>query len=715
MKAIGIDLGTTNSAAAYYDGNGVKVLRTKGNEALTPSVVSYRTPKKNKEGQILVGQPAVNNAVLAPQDTIYSIKRLMGRIYDDSKVQELKERVGYTLEAHSSDDDEQGVRVVLNNSSYSPTDISSMILKDIKDYASFRLGEEVTHAVITVPAYFEERQRAATRKAGLDAGLVVKMIMSEPVAAALAFGLDSAREEGKRVLVFDMGGGTFDISIIQMSGNQFQSLCHEGDNWLGGDDFDKEIVNAVSKYVQEKQGFDPSSDQEFQARAKPKAQEAKIALGVSDEYEIIISPAGKTPDGNTFSVQMAITRDEFEQMITKYVDRCMELTRDAMRSQELTEEDISDVILVGGSTAVPLIQRRLQQEFKSTSIRCDIESMECVALGAAILAAKMKGVECPECFDDNDQKQHTINDESSFECKKCGASLASAQSASELVYYDVTPMHLGIKAVNGDNLDSFVPIITKGTQYPLQDPIRQSFYTTEENQKLIKVPVYEGLHDLASQNDQQGIVKWKLPEDLPMNSPIEVAFNYDRNRVLTVSLRIMNKDDLVHEVILQRDRPQEIIVSTADEEEIDWKEESDNIIPSAERFLNAFEGYMKEGTADKMRSELDKLRKALDEDNETRGRKSAHNIYMMMFGSAGVASQLYLAERAAEGAPPEVSAEIQVSVEQVRTAYEIDDQGTLRESIGNLKTKIARQLQTRMTQSKVGDKVDYEDLLRFKN
>lgn len=714
MKAIGIDLGTTNSVAAIYDGKVAKALMTRENEVLTPSVVGYRKPLKNREGQILVGRAAVNNAGLAPRDTVYSIKRLMGRIYDDPKVQVLKEKVGYQIVPPSNAGEEQGVRVILNGAEYSSVDISAMILKNIKEYAEYRLGEEVTHAVITVPAYFEERQRAATRTAGEQAGLVVKMILSEPVAAALAFGLEAAQHQGRRVLVFDLGGGTFDISIIQMFGEQAQVMYHGGDNWLGGDDFDQEIINTIIRHVIEEEDFDPSNDPEFLARAKTKAQEAKIALGASDEYEIILSPAGQKPDGASFTVNMVITRAEFETMIRKYVDRCIELTREALRDQELTQEDITDVLLVGGSTAVPLVQKRLQEEFRAVGIKTDINPMECVALGASILAAKLRGIECPQCFEDDKPSQHTINDESAAVCKKCGTSLVTARSAGEGSVYDITAMHFGIRAVQGDNLDAFVPIITKGTGYPVSE--RRTFYTTEENQKLIKVPVFEGLHQLASQNDQQGIIEWQLPDGLPINTPVEVAFNYDRSRTLAVTLRVMGRDDLEHAVVLQRDRPMEIIVDIVEpEEKVDWREDTEGIIPAAEQFLQLFGSYIKEGTVAKMQRDLDKLRTALDENNETQGRAATQEIWLTMVGGAGLASQLYLAERTIQGAPPEVAADIQAASEKLRLAYEAGaDQGALQNLVGGLKTKVAQQIQAAMTREAVGDKVNYEQLLRYK-
>ena len=729
MKAIGIDLGTTNSVAAFYDGYELKALLNSAGETLTPSVVSYRTPKKKKEGEFLVGQFAVNNALFAPKDTIYSVKRLMGHLYNDSKIQELKNKVAYQIVTPSEADQEQGVRVILNDTEYAPSDISAMILREIKIYAEKRLGEEVTHAVITVPAYFEERQRAATRKAGEDAGFIVKMIMSEPVAAALAFGWDAAKEQGKRILVFDFGGGTFDISIIQMCNKRFQVMYHGGNTWLGGDDFDKEIINTIIQNVLTEQGFDPAHDPEFQAKAKLEAQKAKHALTGSNEYEIIMNPAGKTSDGTPFTVEITITRQEFETMITKYVDESLELTRTALREQELRAEDISDILLVGGSTKVPLIQRRLEQEFPKTQIRSNINPMECVGLGASIMAAKLRGIECPNsgCYEDETSyethqdtgnRQHTVNDETATVCKKCGTSLAAAKSVSDLIYGDITPMHYGVRAVKGDNLDAYVPIIEKGTPYPLPEAIRRTFYTTEENQQCIKVPIFEGMHDLASQNDQQGIVEWTLEESLSVNTPVEVSFNLNQDRILTIGLRVMGRDGLFHEVTLQRDRPQEInetIPETRDEDESDWQEEAGSIMPAAEQFLQYFGTYMKAGTVEKMQKDIAILRDALEKNNEIQASATRRDIYLTMIGGAGIASQLYLAERACEGASPEVAKEIRRNADELRLAHEsASDQGDVMELVQNLKAKIGSQFQTLMRQVAVEDKVNYEDLLRFK-
>ncbi len=717
MLSVGIDLGTTNSAVAVYDGKTSKVLRTRMNEPLIPSVVGYKHSKKNKDGEILVGRVAVNNALIASKETVFSIKRLMGRTYDDAKIQELKGEVGFQI-VSSSEEEKRGVFVKLNNKEYSPVEISAMILKEIKSYAEYRLSKEVTHAVITVPAYFEERQRAATREAGIKAGFIVKMIISEPVAAAIAFGADSVKDEGRRILVFDLGGGTFDISIIQMCGDQFQVMAHEGNNWLGGDDFDREIVEAIVEHVKKEEGFDPSNDSGFRFKAKQKAQEAKIALSGSDEFEIILNPAGETPDGNPFIVEMIITRNDFEKMIIKHVDQCIELTRKALIAQELANEDLSEVLLVGGSTAVPLIESQLKDEFKGIPIKSDIDPMECVALGAAILATKLKGIECPSCFEDEENEIHTVNDESALECKSCGYALSAARAVGDMDYYDVTAVHLGIKAVKGDNLNTFAHIIEKGTEFPLKEPMKETFYTSEDNQKLIRIPVFEGMHDLADQNDLQGVVEWNLPEGLKISTPVEVAFNYDRFRTLTVSVRVKERDDLSHEVTLQRDNPPEIMSTTMQGEvdtDDDWREDAD-LTNTANSFLSAFENYMSPGTPEKMHNSIEKLETALEENNEVVGRNAANDIYKIMISGAGVASQLYLAERATDGAAPDIAHEIHEVSEDLRNAYlNKDDQDTIKPIANKLKMLVTRQLQERMARQNISENVNYEQLLKIRD
>ncbi len=353
MRAIGIDLGTTNSAAAI-GGKEIKVLPTGDNEMLTPSVVSF-VKKKRAQGEIVVGRAAVNNALRDPENTVFSIKRLMGLVYGEERVEEVRRRASFKIaDPPAEDAEDQSVKVLLGGEPYSAVEISALILKQARKDAEQALGEPVTHAVITVPAYFQERQRNATGEAGRRAGLEVLKIIDEPTAAAIAFGAGK-EEEKHRVLVYDLGGGTFDISIIQMVGGQYQNLEIMGDTWLGGDDFDRAIVQRMIEWVKEEcDGYDPSDDRSFLAKARELAQKVKIALSRQESVEIF-EPLLRLPGEGVVDVDMEVTRKQFESDIEPLVDKTIGLVDKALGHQNLTPEDITEVLLVGGSTAVPKV------------------------------------------------------------------------------------------------------------------------------------------------------------------------------------------------------------------------------------------------------------------------------------------------------------------------------------------------------------------------
>lgn len=408
MKAIGIDLGTTNSVAAYCElgRRDPRVLATSAGENLTPSVVSLRRSKRSPDGERLVGRAALNYAPSAPEDTIFSIKRLMGRDFADPAIAQVRKTFNYKVVRGPNEDPR--AHVEFGGATRTPIQISAMILGKVKEDAEKFLGEAVTHAVITVPAYFNEGQRAATREAGEQAGLVVKKIIDEPTAAAIAFGVQMQPGDRHRILVYDLGGGTFDISILQMvrdqqGRDQFQVMQIEGDNWLGGDDFDQRIVEKIIRSMKAEYKVDPSGDKKFLLLAKSKAEEVKRALSQAVEADIVIPAAYRTDQGVMVDVEATVTRDEFEGMIRSYVDKSMELVRKALAQQNLTPEDVSDVLLVGGSTLVPLVYQAVENVFGKGKVRRNINPMECVALGASVLAATLRGVECP-----NSQcKEHT--------------------------------------------------------------------------------------------------------------------------------------------------------------------------------------------------------------------------------------------------------------------------------------------------------------------
>jgi molecular chaperone DnaK len=695
-KSIGIDLGTTNSGAAIEEGQ-VRVLPTRMNEPLTPSVVSFRQPRRaDRQGIILVGRAALNNAVNAPDQTIFSIKRLMGRSIDDPKVAEVRDRYPYIITEADNPEEDRGVRVELNDVKYTAVDISAMILRQVVEDAERALGADVSHAVITVPAYFSEAQRAATRTAGDQAGLVVKKIIDEPTAAAIAFGMERS-EERHRVLVYDMGGGTFDISIIQMVNQQFQVLNIEGDMWLGGDDFDREIVAVIVEWVKEEYDFDPSEDRRFLMLAKQHAERAKIALSGQPEVDLIIPAATRTPDGELVDVDMVITRDQLEKMIQHYVDHSMDLVRKALADQNLDPDDITAVLMVGGATAVPLVHQAVANLFGEERVKRYIDPMQCVALGAGILAARLTGIECPEC--------KTVNPEDIRECQKCGALLASARSVGSIGLGEVTAKSLGISAVGRDGQPgTFAVIIPKGTQYPLTKPMERVFYTTSEN--LIRVPVYEGEDLVASRNELQGTIEYPLPEEVEPDTPVTVQFNYDKDRVLTVSIRVHGRPDLQIETVLTRDRPR----TDFEPDDESWREELEATTSTAEYFLEQYRDYLDRGAAMKMENDIRKARRAYVEGDRAVGKQVMEALHMTVLGS-GVASQLFLAERAMDGASPEAAERLARASQELKAAHRDGDRRRVEQISMALQVVAARLFQERASQMELESR-DYEGLLR---
>jgi len=680
MKAIGIDLGTTNSLAAV-GGKDVKVLPTRAGEALTPSVVSFVRKLKSEEGEIVVGRQARSYAARSPEDTVFSIKRLMGAVYGEKRVEEVHKRINYRLaDPPPKDAPDQGVRVLLGGRPYSPVDISALILKQVRGDAEQALGETVTHAVITVPAYFEERQRDATRRAGDQAGLNVLRIIDEPTAAALFFGLGKETER-HRILVYDFGGGTFDISIIQMVGGQFQVLEIEGDNWLGGDDFDQTIVARMIEWVKETYGFDPSGDKKFLGKAKEEAEKAKIALTVQQSVDIFAPLIAKSPAGEQVDIEIGISRTDFEDAIRPMVDKTIELVQRSLRQQNLTTNDITAVLMVGGSTAIPIVQDAVAGLFGREKVKRHVNPMECVALGAAILA-------------------------DSFELKEDGVSADRHGPA----VMEVTAMGLGVAVVKGHNTDKFVPIIPKGTPYPLPEPMRRIFTPTEENQKLIRVPVYEGQNELASLNTQQGIIEFPLPHGIASSTSIEVSFNYDRNRVLTVKVRVLGTD-LAIEQTLERDRGR--VVRPEDSENLmeDWREELQPALRAGKQFLGTYGDYMEETDRTDLKEAMAQGDRALESGNQVEGKRATLLLHNKILGS-GTASQLFIAERAMQAASPEITQQLAQSVAQLRAAFARGDQAKIETLTGRLRLTVAQIMAKKSAVQDVQDRQDFKGLLR---
>jgi molecular chaperone DnaK len=549
-ESIGIDLGTTNSAGAVAQGGGnPQVVPTRERQRLTPSVVA----RHFREGTLLVGDHAIRAAQADPVNAIFSIKRLMGRRYSDPEVDKVRQHVSYRVVKADGDLDQAYVQI--GDKKYSPIEVSALILEKIKADAEAALGEPVTHAVITVPAYFDDNQREATRQAGNLAGFKVKRIIDEPTAAAYAFGLNIDRASAKTIIVYDLGGGTFDISVIFIS-EGIPVVDHiDGDIWLGGDRFDNLIMDyAISQIERQNPGIGPElkADAEFMWKLKRAAEEAKKALGGSPSSDIVLFGMLK----GKLDVEVQLQRTDFESWVRKDIERSITLMEHAMAGPGLTPAEIDNVLLVGGSTALPLVRRLLAQKFGAEKIKAFVDPMECVALGAAVLASVAEKKACPV------KKCQTENEPDAKKCTACGADIADAEAMVKCPHCQdlhprgevlcpkhqkplvaasggVTPKPYGIELEGG----RFQIIVPKSTRYPTQEPIFQEFKTVADGQERIIISVYQGFEETAAKNELQAEIV--LPEDGPIpenkrvdkGAPVEVGFKIDENGVLEIVVR----------------------------------------------------------------------------------------------------------------------------------------------------------------------------------
>ncbi|MGB8258910.1 MAG: Hsp70 family protein [Terracidiphilus sp.] len=566
-KCIGIDLGTTNSVAAVRMAT-AQVLQNRESQDLTRSVVG------EYKGQIRVGQLALDQQLLAPKDTIESIKRLMGRGFRDENVQRVKSRAAYAI-VEPTDGTDDDVRVLMGGKPFSPIQISSMILKKVKEDAEMRLNDTVEYAVITVPAYFTDKQKDATRKAGQLAGLKVQKVLDEPTAAALAFGVDNVGpDDSKTILVYDLGGGTFDVSVMTIVSGAFVQLNIEGDMWLGGDDFDRKLMDHVLRHVKMVYGIDGATDPKFMVELKKKAEQAKKALSSMTRTDITIPGMLKSDAGDLIDVELEISRSEFEALISSDVARSMEIVHKAIRNagEAMTPEQIDHVLLVGGSSYIPLVQSSLAAIFGRQKLMMNVDPMKCVAYGAAILSAKWaEKVECPNGHP---------NPGKNIVCESAGCGLPLASSDGIIVAPGVTPMHYGIRtraktvrcprghensgqnrkcqvegcseAITGAD-DCFEVIIPKGSSYPTPDPVPQRFTTPAPNLKRLRVPIYAGLDPVASKNELQATIWLELPQGVREATPVEVAFSLDDDGILKkVQVKLLDGSGTQIETYLDR-------------------------------------------------------------------------------------------------------------------------------------------------------------------
>lgn len=487
-KAIGIDLGTTNSCVAVLDGKQAKVIENTEGERTTPSIVAY-----TDSSEVLVGQSAKRQAVTNPQNTLFAIKRLIGRNFDDQVVQKDQDIVPY--EITKADNGDAWIKV--KDQKLAPPQVSAEVLKKMKKTAEDYLGETVTEAVITVPAYFNDSQRQATKDAGRIAGLEVKRIINEPTSAALAFGLD--KNEGDcKIAVYDLGGGTFDISIIEIAEvdgeNQFEVLSTNGDTFLGGEDFDLTLIDYLSSSFKKEQGVDLQNDPLALQRLKEAAEKAKIELSSSQQTEINLPYITADASGPKHLV-MKLTRAKLESLVENLVDRTLTTVKKAVADANLDAGSIDHVVLVGGQTRMPLVQQKVKEAF-GREPRKDVNPDEAVAVGAAIQAGVLAG------------------------------------DVTDILLVDVTPLSLGIETLGG----VMTNLIEKNTTIPTRKS--QTFSTAEDNQTAVTVHVLQGERKQAGANKSLG--KFELSNIPPMPrgaAEIEVSFDINADGILNVSAK----------------------------------------------------------------------------------------------------------------------------------------------------------------------------------
>ncbi|MGN6223213.1 molecular chaperone DnaK, partial [Pseudoxanthomonas sp.] len=489
-KIIGIDLGTTNSCVAIMEGGKARVIENSEGDRTTPSIVAY-----TKDGEVLVGASAKRQAVTNPKNTFFAVKRLIGRKFTDAEVQKDIGLVPYSIVQHDNGD---AWVATADGKKLSAQEISARILEKMKKTAEAFLGETVTEAVITVPAYFNDSQRQATKDAGKIAGLDVKRIINEPTAAALAYGLDKADGTDRKIAVYDLGGGTFDVSIIEIANvdgeKQFEVLATNGDTFLGGEDFDKRVIDYLVEEFQKDQGIDLRKDPLALQRLKDAAERAKIELSSSHQTEVNLPYVTADASGPKH-LNIKLTRAKLEALVEDLVKRTIDPCRTALNDANLRVSDINEVILVGGQTRMPKVQESVK-DFFGKEPRKDVNPDEAVAVGAAIQGGVLGG------------------------------------SVKDVLLLDVTPLSLGIETMGG----VMTKLIEKNTTVPTK--ASQTFSTADDNQTAVTVHVLQGERERASANKSLGKFDLQGIEPAPRGMPqIEVTFDIDANGILHVSAK----------------------------------------------------------------------------------------------------------------------------------------------------------------------------------
>ncbi len=605
-KVIGIDLGTTNSCVAIMEGGDPKVLTNAEGGRTTPSIVAF-----TDKGERLVGMLAKRQAVTNPENTVFAVKRLIGRKYSDPEVAKSRDIVSYKI-VEGPDGD---AYVRIKDKDYSPAEISAMVLSKMKQTAEEYLGEKVTEAVITVPAYFNDSQRQATKDAGRIAGLDVLRIINEPTAAALAYGLDKKSEE--KIAVFDLGGGTFDVSILEIGEGVFEVKATNGDTFLGGEDFDLRIVDWLAEEFQKENGLDLRQDRMALQRLKEAAEKAKCELSTTTETEINLPFITADASGPKHLV-IKLTRAKLEQLVADLIDRLAGPCEIALKDAGLTMGDIDEVILVGGMTRMPRVQEKVKEIFGKEPHK-GVNPDEVVAIGAAIQGAVLKG------------------------------------DVKDVLLLDVTPLSLGIETMGG----VMTKLIEKNTTIPAKKS--QIFTTAADNQNAVTIHVLQGEREMAADNKTIGRFELVGIPPAPRGVPqIEVTFDIDANGILNVSakdmatgkeqsIRIQASSGLSEEEIkrMQKDAELHAEEDRRRKELAEARNQADNLIYTTEKSMQELGDKVDQATKDQITEKIAAVKKAVEGDDIDAIKKAQDDL---MQASHKLAEMMYQQQAGAAGA-----------------------------------------------------------------